>query len=87
MTWGGGVTGVSDTLLRQQRRAAAQAGATGVSTCGQNLDLALIMMDASEHGRADPAFDAHEMPIGQWAQAVWDMWLPREALHTAGSQR
>ena len=34
------------------------------------------MADASASGRADPAFDAHKVPIATWALAVWERWLP-----------
>ena len=33
-------------------------------------------------GTADPAFAAHEQPIGKWAEAVWYSWLPLAALQT-----
>ena len=75
MTYGEGVMGVSDNTLMAQRRSVSMAGGTGGSTCGQNLDLALIMIDGSKFGLADPAFDAHELPIVAWAQAVWFKWL------------
>ena len=38
-----------------------------------------MLADGSATGRADPAFDAHEGPIGSWAMAIWEGWLPREA--------
>ena len=31
-------------------------------------------------GRADPAFAAHDAPIGKWAEDVWSHWLPHVAL-------
>ena len=45
---------------------AAPASGTG----GQNLYAALIVADEGPSGRADPAFDAHLLPIGEWAAAV-----------------
>ena len=39
-----------------------------------------MIADGGSTGRADPAFAAHEAPIAKWAEAVWDMWLPRAAL-------
>ena len=54
--------------------------APGTGTCGQNLDLALLLADGSRTGRADPAYDAHDLPIGQWACAVWEGWLPQISL-------
>ena len=38
------------------------------------MDLALMVADGKASGRADPAYDAHAMPIGQWAMAVWEAW-------------
>ena len=43
--------------------------------------MALVLADGTAKGRADPAFDAHALPIGQWAQAVWHRWLPLPALN------
>ena len=30
---------------------------------------------------ADPAFDAHLPPIGDWANAVWEEWVPEASLY------
>ena len=81
MTYGGAITGVSNTTLRQQRQASAVVAAVGGTHGGQQLDLALMLADESEGGRADPAFDAHMMPIGQWSLAVWESWLPLNGLY------
>ena len=43
---------------------------------GQNLDMALVVADGSKNGRADPAYDAHSLPIGEWAMAIWEGWCP-----------
>ena len=76
MTYGQSVTGVSNTLLRAQRRAAAAASAPAAGTAGQNLDLALLLADGARKGAADPAFEAHVAPIGMWAAAAWGSWVP-----------
>ena len=75
MTFGEAATGVSDSMLYAQRAAAAKAAAPSAGSCGQDLDLALLIADASANGRADPAFDAHKVPIATWALAVWEGWL------------
>ena len=49
-------------------------------TGGQNMDVALMFADGSTKGSADPAFDAHILPIGDWAMAVWDARLPKHTL-------
>ncbi len=67
--------GVSNTLLRAQRRAAAAAAGPAAGTAGQNLDLALLLADGAKGGAADPAYEGHA-PIGMWAAAAWDTWLP-----------
>ena len=69
----------TDTLLRQ-RRAVAAATAPAAGGGGQDLDISLALADESGRGQADPAFAAHAMPIGQWATAVWERWLPIVAL-------
>ena len=63
-------------MLYTQRTTAAKAAAPPSGSCGQDLDLALMMADASANGRADPAFDAHKLPIATWALAIWEAWLP-----------
>ena len=45
-----------------------------------DLDLTLVLADASVHGRADPAYAAHEEPIMLWAQAVWCGWLTEKEM-------
>ena len=40
------------------------------------MEIAMMILDGSDKGRADPAFEAHSGPIGHWAQAVWHTWLP-----------
>ena len=70
-------TGVANAMLLNQRRAVA---ASYVSQGAGDLDLTLAFADGTKSGRADPAFAAHEDPIGMWAEAVWSQWLPRVAL-------
>ena len=50
----------------------AAVTAPGFGSSGQNMDIALIFADGKAGGKADPAYDAHTMPIGQWAMAVWE---------------
>ncbi len=80
MTYGQAVIGVAPSTLHQQRRAAEHASAPRGGGAGRQLDLALMLADGSATGRADPAFDAHADPIGEWATGVWEAWLPRTAL-------
>ena len=65
-------------MLYEQRTSAAIAVAPPAGTCGQDLDLALMVADASASGRADPAFDAHKLPTATWALAIWETWLPTQ---------
>ena len=58
--------------------AAAVAMQNGMG--GQNLDVALMLAAGSAKGSADPALDAHILPIGDWAKAVWEGRLPRHTL-------
>ena len=39
-----------------------------------------MIADGGPRGRADPAFDAHLLPIGEWAEAVWHSRMPNAAL-------
>ena len=78
LTYGQAVTGVSNKLLLQQRRAVAAATARTVG--GGDLDITLAIADGSKRGRVDPAFEAHCQPIMFWAMAVWHEWLPRATL-------
>ena len=78
--FGAAANGIADIMLHAQRTTAAKAAATSAGTCGQNLDLALIMADAANNGRGDPAFEAHKSPIATWALAVWETWLPEKVL-------
>ena len=80
MSYGQAITGVSNSTLLKQRRAAAAAAAPHSGICGQDLDLALAVADGSLRGRADPAFDAHLLPIGEWAEGIWHERLPLHAL-------
>ena len=64
MTYGEGIMGVSDSMLRNQRRTTGTASSTAGGPGGQNLDIQLMMADGGPRGKADPAFDAHELPIG-----------------------
>ena len=74
MTYGQRPTGIPPTMLLAQRRAVA---ATQVASGAGDLDLRLIVADGSAQGKADPAFEAHEAPIGSWAATVWKAWLAR----------
>ena len=38
--------------------------------------MALVIADGGPNGRADPAYDAHSLPLGEWAMAVWENWKP-----------
>ena len=77
LVYGQGNTGVANTMLLNQRRAVA---ASFVLHGAGDLDLTLTLADGSMRGRADPAFAAHDEPIGMWSEAVWCQWLPRAAL-------
>ena len=76
MTYGEAINGVLDCLRRDQRRMAAAVTSLTVGGGGQSFDLALMMPDGSGTGRADPAYDVHGLRLGQWANAVWEGWLP-----------
>ena len=79
MTFGQEVMGVPDGLLHLQRRKAAAAALPGVA--GGTVDEVLFAADLNVgRARADPAFGAHEGPIGAWAEAVWRQLMDRGTL-------
>jgi hypothetical protein len=80
MTYGSSIMGVACGMLRSMRQVAAAMAAPGAGAGGQNLDIALVVADGSSKGRADPAFDAHMMPIGEWAMACWENWITDGAM-------
>ena len=80
MTYGSAVVGVSPSTLLKQRGAAALAAAPAAGVSGHDLDLALTLADCGPSGRADPAHDAHTLPLQTWARAVWEDWLPANLL-------
>ena len=59
LTYGQAITGVAPSTLLAQRRAAATIAAPHSGCTGQDLDMALVLADDSQKGRADPAFEAH----------------------------
>ena len=77
MSFATGNMGVATTMLQRQRAAAA---ATLYTRGAGDLDLTLVLADASTRGRADPAFAAHSEPINQWALAVWCRWMTSSEL-------
>ena len=40
-----------------------------------------MFADESNTGRAEPAYDAHMLPIGEWSLAVWEEWRTLESMH------
>ena len=50
------------------------------------MDLGLMIADGKAGGGADPAFDAHIMPIVEWAKAVWHERLPRKSLQVLAAK-
>ena len=44
------------------------------------MEVALMVMDGSRTGKADPAFVAHMDVALHWAQAIWNHWLPVQTL-------
>ena len=57
---------------------AASAPKSGLG--GQELEVSMMIADATKTGKADPAFPAHVDVIRHWAQPVRNRWLPIESL-------
>ena len=86
MTYAEGILGVSNTMLRSQRRAVAAVAAPASGCGGQNLDAALLVADGGPRSQVDPAYDAHVLSIGEWATAVWEGWAKRCSLNAMVSK-
>ncbi len=53
----------------------------GTPTRGKDIDAVLMMAEAEGKRNIDPAYAAHVLPLGRWAEAVWLEWCPRLLLH------
>lgn len=71
MTYGLGIIGVSDDMLRDMRRVAAAISSPATRRGGQNLDAALIVADGGPSGCADPALDAHLLQPSRMKDCRW----------------
>ena len=80
MLYGVDGIGVSDTMLQHARTAAARAAAPQAG--GKNTDSVFHAIDGAA-GTADPAFNAHVLPIKQWTQGIWDHTYTHEELTQA----
>ncbi len=80
LTYDPATMGVPPSHLNRQRRVAAEAAAPAGGTAGQSVDLFFALEEAVCGTTSDPAVPAHRGPIGQWAFASWESWLPRGAL-------
>ena len=74
LTHGEGSSGVAPSMLAAQRRSVNAAAAPMSGLGGHELEFAMMVMDGSKKGKADPAFEAHTSVAQHWAQAVWNDW-------------
>jgi hypothetical protein len=81
MTYAEGILGVSNSMLRCQRRAVAAVAAPASGCGGQNLDAALLIAVGGPRSQVDPAYDAHTLSIGEWATAEWEWWEKEPSLN------
>lgn len=81
IVYGEAAMGISNSMLLAQRRTTAAATAPPSGNAGQNLDLTLLIADGSPKGYTDPAYAAQTMPMGAWATAAWERWVPIMSLH------
>ena len=72
--------GVSSVHLEKLRKAIAVAASP--PTKGKNYEMILYMLDA-DGSTLDPAFGAHALPVGYYAQAWWDGWRSQDSLTKA----
>ena len=83
LTHGEGSTGVAPSMLAAQRRSVNAAAAPRSGLGGQELEFAMMVMDGSKKGKADPAFEVHTSVAQHWAQAVWSQWMPPDDLQSS----
>ena len=69
--------GIIDSALHNVRVSVAASAST--ETAGNKTDLVFYALDG-QFGTLDPAFDAHGLPIKQWAQAIWEHTYSHEQL-------
>ncbi len=77
-TYGDDVIGVADDVLERRRRTVAAAVSAGAQ--GKSVDAVLALADDRPDQSLDPAYDAHKLPIGRWAEAMFSRWAKREAM-------
>ncbi len=77
-TYGDDVTGVAPKVLESRRRTVAAAVARG--SAGRSVDMVLALADDGSRQQLDPAFAAHLLPLGRWAEAVYSGWADARAL-------
>ena len=77
--FGQAALGLADYPLMQMRRRVAAL--IGGDAAGKDPNMVLTVADARLKHMVDPAFAAHTEVVGHWALAVWERWLPIEALH------
>ncbi len=77
-TYGDEVVGVATATLEARRRTVASLVGGGAG--GKSIDMVLALADERQHQRLDPAFDAHILPIGRWAEAAWCDWASTRAM-------
>ncbi len=78
-TYGDEVVGVATATLEARRRTVASLVGGGAG--GKSIDMVLALADERQHQRLDPAFDAHILPIGRWAEAAWCDWASIGAMN------
>ena len=77
MLYGAHIMGVSNSMFCHQR----QAAAANSSAPGQGKQVETVLWLADAGGtRTDPAYAAHELPLGFLARAIWERWLPIEQI-------
>jgi len=80
VTYGVEVMGMSDSHLQSARVAIASAIAPAAG--GKSPDAVLLALDSCG-ATADPAFDAHALPLRTWSLAYWQRWQPYCTLDSA----
>ena len=70
--WGMHAMGIASTPLQRWRSTTARGCAAAAR--GKSVDIVLFLADRRPRDATDPAFAAHELPMGYWATAIWERW-------------
>ena len=79
MLFGAEISGVSDSMLKDQRTVISMAASAPAA--GKSPLMTLWLQDCAGN-KLDPAFAAHELPILYYAKCCFEKWIPIDILES-----